>query len=150
MNSMDQLAAKMTARSLRQLLEYTNREMGRYVATVGIPRHFTMGAYQRYPNYRRRNSQYTKQKKKKFGHTNPNERTGALKQIVLVTAVAGVTATQYGFRVKAKGTPQHKLWKHTREELEAISTSEPKEYSAVWRKIFRTNAGTSRFPFRKR
>jgi hypothetical protein len=147
---MDEIASRLTARSLRQLLEYTNREMGRYVATVGVPRHFTMGAYQRYGNYRRRGSQYTKRKNKKFGHTNPNEFTGALRQIVLVTAVAGVTATQYGFRVKAKGTPQHRLWKHTREELEAVSASEVKEYSAVWQKIFKANAGTSRFPFRKR
>jgi hypothetical protein len=132
-------ATMLTRDSIVRLARELNTETGLEHARHTIPLHFTMGAYQRY-RYNTRKRGYTTRKRRQFGHTNPNEFSGALKAIILATAPAGVRATSKGVRIKAKGTRQHPMWKYTKEELEQVSDSELDQYGSKWARGFASRA----------
>ena len=139
----------MTARTARRLWNDTFREQGQEHADNVLPLHFEWGAYQRY-NYARRSGRYTKWKFNRYGHRNPNVKSGALRLVILATASAGVTATHAGWTVKARGTQQHRMWGQTKNELEQISPSEEERYARQSAHNFVKNAGSSEYQFRKR
>jgi hypothetical protein len=138
----------MTTRGYAKLAKHLNLELARYHARVTLPKHFTMGAYQLY-DYQPRGSKYTRRKRRKYGHTNPNQFAGHLKNIVLATAPGMVTATQNRFRVRAKGTQRHKLWERNRQELNQVNDRELDDYGQRWRRGFLRLAGRGEYRMRK-
>lgn len=148
-SSIELTTSMMTARTASRLWNDLNREEAQNHADNVLPLHFEVGAYQRY-NYKTRSRKYTKEKFKKYGHRDPNVKSGALRRIILATASAGVQATANGWTVKARGTSQHKMWSQTKNELEQISPSESQRYAENKTKQFVRRADTPEYQFKKR
>jgi len=63
--------------TINRLLRFEFAKIGRWWHRVARPRHFNMGAYQRYGAvYRRRAKGYSRWKRRRFGHSRPLFLTG--------------------------------------------------------------------------
>lgn len=113
------------ARITRDIL----RERGEYHGKHRMPRHFNRnqwtspgGPYR----YRKRSKRNTDRKRKKgVDPSRPNYFTGQM--YALVMANGKVTATQYQWRYRTKGTQARPLPEWQRQELEAFAPDERKE-----------------------
>lgn len=148
-SSVEVSSSMMLPRTVRRLWNDIHRQQGTEHADNVLPLHFEFGAYQRY-NYKRRSARYSKWKFNKYGHRNPNVKTGALRLTILATASAGVTATHAGWAIKARGTQQHPMWAQSKNELEQISPSEEQRYAEQGAQKFVKGAGSSDYKFKKR
>ncbi len=148
-DSIEVSSSMMLPRTVRRLWNDIFREQATDHADNVLPLHFEWGAYQRY-NYKRRSSRYSKWKFNKYGHRNPNVKSGALRLVILATASAGVTATHAGWAIRARGTQQHPMWGQTKNELEQISPSEVERYAQNGAQQFVKSAGSSEYKFKKR
>jgi len=83
----------LTARNHAKLMREINRRVMER-QWKRIPQHFDERGYTLY-RFRKRKEKYNKAKKKRFGHTRPNDRTGMLKNRLRHK----ITATQYGSKL---------------------------------------------------
>jgi hypothetical protein len=117
---------QLTERMRRSLMREINRQfMVRHVAER-LPKHFTDQAYAEY-GARRRGTEYDKYKKRKFGHTWPNVRTGSLKKNLRHK----ITATHKGSKLVMRS----RLIKLDEKKWANMTPEEKRKYSRKQRRL---------------
>ncbi len=89
--------ANLIPRMHAKLMRNINRRTMERQLTDRVPLHFEMIAYSRY-GARQRSVKYNERKRKKYGHIEPNVRTGKMQE----SLEGKITATQYGARLAMK------------------------------------------------
>lgn len=147
--NINEAAAALTRDGFAALARHCNREIALYHARAKLPQHFEEEGYSLY-GFKRRSRKYNDRKMRLYGHKKPNVFSGDLRDIVLATAPASVTATRNVGRIHAKGTSSHKIWSRNKEEIEAVNDQELREHGQRWRNMFMQLAGSGEFRFRSR
>ena len=107
--------ANLTTRMHARLMREINRHAAEHHAEKRIPLHFQEQAYSRY-GARKRGTKYSEYKRRKFGHSRPNFRTGNLFRSLRKK----ITATQNGSRLQLRAA----LYKKPSDEQLAKLTAE--------------------------
>ena len=106
-----------------------------------LPSHFLRSAFTKYPEYERRSVRYQRAKAKRFGTTAPNVKTGRTRREILQgipritsTARRSTMTLRASFKGGGRGKSFAKLNETIKirdriEEIEAINTSEQKEFA---------------------
>lgn len=114
---------QLTKRNHAKLMREINRATMERHASDRLPQHFEEAAYGLY-GARQRNSDYNKYKRrsKRIGHIRPNVKTGRLRRSVL--SKIKITATQYGAKLKTRGTVKSRLQDWQKREIAVMSRDE--------------------------
>jgi len=112
--------AELTPRKHGQVIRRVNMNAAKR-QQARLPKHFANIAYSEY-KAKRRTSKYTREKQRKYGHTEPNVKTGVLLKSVL--AKVKLTATQYGWKLTTRGTTTSRLQNWQLRELQVVSPKE--------------------------
>ena len=121
---------ELSPRVHNRLMNDLNREVMVKHGRDVVPRHFESNAKTRPGGeygYKTRGVKYTKEKRKKFGHSKPNVYSGKLRDAVL--SKIRVTSTAQRARMITRGTNEHKLADFQRREIEAMSIDEREAYA---------------------